>query len=488
MLPLSFFIDGKEVLVVGGGKIATRKVRNLLAADGCVKVVSPDISADLQGLVASGCVNWEERRFKAADVSGMLLAFAATDDPAVNRQVLNACHEAGVICSSVDHAWPDGDFLTPATYRQDGLVVSVTSGGQSCRRSRTIRDALARHVQALGNANLFILGISHDQLAVKDLESYFLSESARQDLGEMLNRILGIHEFLILQTCNRLEVWGVGVLDAPARSLLLALLKFDRLERTQYYIKQGFDAFVHTALVVSGFLSQSLGENQIVSQVKKALINADEACWARGIVKEWVSHSLHISKAIRTATSDFVIQDETEDACIRYLDGVGVLGGDDGLLLVGSGMLGKSIAEKLIGLNIPFHWCYHSKHPELDGEQGDGVTLLPFDALAECFEKVQTIICATSADEYIIRKDHASFFSSDKHLLIVDLAVPRNVDPLIVDVLPDVALVDIGGLKSDNKKDAVDAQKAVAVAGKIVEDRKGLYEEIVNSLKNGRAQ
>ena len=143
ILPACLLVAGRPCLVVGGGAIATRKTGHLLDAEANVTVVSPSATAPLLALAAAGKIRIIERAFSGSDVKGRCLVFAATDSVRVNRRVLEACRRHGVLCGAADANWPSGDFVTPAICRLKDLVVTVSTGGRSCRRARIVKDKIA---------------------------------------------------------------------------------------------------------------------------------------------------------------------------------------------------------------------------------------------------------------------------------------------------------------------------------------------------------
>ncbi len=149
ILPVSLLVAGKPCLVVGGGQIAARKVKHLLEAEAVVTVVSPEVSEEIDALVCCGRIRLTARAFLDADVAGQRLVFAATDSTDVNRRVLTCCRERGVLCSASDSNWPDGDFVTPAICRDKGVVVSVATGGRSCRQARMLKEKIAAWLATL---------------------------------------------------------------------------------------------------------------------------------------------------------------------------------------------------------------------------------------------------------------------------------------------------------------------------------------------------
>lgn len=144
ILPACLLVAGRPCLVVGGGRIAARKVGHLLDSEADVTVVSPKLTPALRALAASGKIRVITRVFSASDIGNKCLVFATTDSRAVNRRVLAACRRRGVLCSASDSNWPEGDFVTPAICRKKGLVVTVSTGGRSCKQARIVKDKIAK--------------------------------------------------------------------------------------------------------------------------------------------------------------------------------------------------------------------------------------------------------------------------------------------------------------------------------------------------------
>ncbi|NQT93355.1 MAG: bifunctional precorrin-2 dehydrogenase/sirohydrochlorin ferrochelatase [Lentisphaerae bacterium] len=151
ILPVSLLVAGRPCLVVGGGTIAARKVAHLLDAEAKVTVVSPDTVDELATLAGDKRIHHLAREFTPSDVDGQHLVFAATDSEDVNREVLESCRSRGALCSAIDSNWPDGDLVLPAVCRKAGLIVSVATGGRSCRLARTVKDRIAGMMEEMAN-------------------------------------------------------------------------------------------------------------------------------------------------------------------------------------------------------------------------------------------------------------------------------------------------------------------------------------------------
>lgn len=151
VLPASLLVEGKPCLVIGGGNVAKRKVQNLLDALAQVSVIAPVLCAELDELAANGIIEYFKRPFSKDDVNDKYLVFATTDSEEVNKTVVDACRTNKVLCCCVDSGWRNGDFVSPAAFRHDGITISVSTGGRSCTEARDIKNAIREYLQSIDN-------------------------------------------------------------------------------------------------------------------------------------------------------------------------------------------------------------------------------------------------------------------------------------------------------------------------------------------------
>ncbi len=130
--PLFFSLEGKKALVVGAGKIASRRASVLAEFGAQVLVVAPEGISQMEHLAQKNMVCWEKRVFCENDIEGCYLVIAATDDTRLNGQIVGLCHERQIL---VNHAGDRGqcDFYFPGIAREGGLVVGVTASGKDHR-------------------------------------------------------------------------------------------------------------------------------------------------------------------------------------------------------------------------------------------------------------------------------------------------------------------------------------------------------------------
>src|SRR5438067_2904964 len=133
------FLDLKDrpVLVVGAGKVALRKTRGLLEAGARVTVVAPDLLPDFERLP----VRLVRRPFRASDLGGAVLVFAATADRLTNHRIGIAAKGRGIFANIADSA-AECDFVVPARVQRGDVHIAISTGGRSPRVSAELRRKL----------------------------------------------------------------------------------------------------------------------------------------------------------------------------------------------------------------------------------------------------------------------------------------------------------------------------------------------------------
>ncbi|MER5644629.1 uroporphyrinogen-III C-methyltransferase [Streptosporangium sp. NPDC002524] len=137
---LGLRLSGRRVLVVGGGRVAQRRVPALLDAGALVTIVSTSVTHALDDLIATGRVTWEARRYQVGDVDGAWLVQACTNDRAVNAAVAAEAEAKRIWCVRADDKDASAAW-TPASGKVDEISVAITAGGDP-RRAAGIRDAV----------------------------------------------------------------------------------------------------------------------------------------------------------------------------------------------------------------------------------------------------------------------------------------------------------------------------------------------------------
>ncbi len=177
-LSLIVEIHDRPVLVVGGGKIACRKVRSLLGGGARVHLVAPSLTPELDALRVSGAIDARIGTYRAADLEGVALVVAASDSVATNGVIARDALERGILVN-VTNAPELGTCHFPAILRRGGLEISVSTAGRCPAFSVLVRDYLAGLIGDDFGAALEQLAAEREKLLTEGKEGSYNTELAR---------------------------------------------------------------------------------------------------------------------------------------------------------------------------------------------------------------------------------------------------------------------------------------------------------------------
>jgi glutamyl-tRNA reductase len=347
-----------------------------------------------------------------------------------------------------------------------------------------IRDSLARHAAALGQADLLVTGTDHRFADLACRERLHLSSDGLAKAAEELGQVLGIHEFMLLNTCNRVELVGLATCTPALHGVVTKVLGLNRLDRS-FYVLHGFDAFRHLALVTAGLLSQTPRETHIRAQVKEALDLSRRNGWSAGILHDWVGRALRIGAAVRRETDSILTETEIEDRCVAFLEDA--MGGlrHRRLLVVGSGNVGRNVVRDLLTHGASVSWCYHARAPEAVFSNGSQVSMWPMTNLRDGLRGQDAIVCAVSAADPVLTEEQASWLVPGHPVTVVDLGVPRNVAPGFAAGRDNVRVVNLEDLDQWDRRHAARLQEALEVGDRVVKEHVEDYERVVLGIQTG---
>ena len=137
LLPLFLNLTGRAVVLVGGGPVATAKLRQLIAAGADVRVIAPDVTDEI---AATPSLSVIRRRFEPADLDGAWLVVAAAT-PAVNRQVADEAETRRLFVNAVDDPANASAFLS-GVVRRDGVTLAISTSGAAPALAALLREGL----------------------------------------------------------------------------------------------------------------------------------------------------------------------------------------------------------------------------------------------------------------------------------------------------------------------------------------------------------
>jgi precorrin-2 dehydrogenase/sirohydrochlorin ferrochelatase len=180
--PAFLNLRGKKCVVIGGGKVAERKVSALVRSGACVRVISPEITPILERLKSAGTISHVARGYRKGDLKCAFLAIAATSNEKVNRAV---SHEAPFLVNVVDV--PElCNFIVPAVMGRRPLTIAVSTGGASPAMAAAIRRELELlYGNEIGRYLLFLGKLRKEALKKivdKKTRENFLKKAATKEI------------------------------------------------------------------------------------------------------------------------------------------------------------------------------------------------------------------------------------------------------------------------------------------------------------------
>jgi precorrin-2 dehydrogenase/sirohydrochlorin ferrochelatase len=138
--PVTLRLEGKKVVIVGGGKVSERKVKGLLGTGAEVFVISPEATDEIQGLHRNGEIVWKQKSVAPSDMADAFMIYAATNNQQLNQSIQKMAGAHQLLTIADD---PDGsNFHVPAHFRRGQLSIAVSTGGASPTLASKIREQL----------------------------------------------------------------------------------------------------------------------------------------------------------------------------------------------------------------------------------------------------------------------------------------------------------------------------------------------------------
>ncbi|MCX5879996.1 MAG: bifunctional precorrin-2 dehydrogenase/sirohydrochlorin ferrochelatase [Deltaproteobacteria bacterium] len=199
--PILVDLQGKKALVVGGGKVAQRKIESLLEYGASVHVVARELTAELERLRSRRKIEFLGGEFSEAYLEGAFLVFAATDDASLNRRVSQEAQKRGQLANAVDQP-ADCNFIVPSVLSRGDLLIAVSTSGKSPAFARKVRVELEQHfgeeygffLNLMGNLRKEILrlGLSQEEnkRAFEELVHSDLLQAIRQKKWDLASQII----------------------------------------------------------------------------------------------------------------------------------------------------------------------------------------------------------------------------------------------------------------------------------------------------------
>jgi len=321
------------------------------------------------------------------------------------------------------------------------------------------------------------LRITHKNATIPLLEKLTFKDPcvASKEICALRN----VHECIVLQTCNRVEIFAVVSDDslikakADIAEYWRSKTKFDS-EDFYRLLEESFDleALAHLLRLTSGLESMVVGEGQILGQVRDALENAEKAGTVGAILRTIFKKALTVGRNVRNETKIGKGSVSIGSIAAQLIEKL--LGKEEGkkILIIGAGEIGEVVGKALAARKHVIIFVANRTY-----ERGVrlanilGGHAVRFDQIDTLLKEVDAVIVATSAPHYVLTRSRVEEALSDRKrkLVIIDLSQPRNVEESIAN-LPDVKLYNLDDLREIARANLESRLIEVKKAEKIIQD------------------
>lgn len=307
---------------------------------------------------------------------------------------------------------------------------------------------------ALASLDFLCVGLNHETSPLEIRDALVMNEAEMERAIHVLRDRAGAEEALILSTCNRTEVYarGASVADLPlfVNDLLREIKGMDLGARGhRLYAYREPDSVRHLFRVACGLNSQVLGEPQIVGQVKDAVTLAARSGGSGPVTERLLDAALRCAKRARTETGIGRGPISSVYAAVNLASKVLGHLGDKRVLVVGSGeMAGLAMCHLMDAGVAQFTIAGRNQARAKELASKTGGRVVSMEAIPVVLPGADIVVSATSAPEPVISGETvraAMRVRKNRTLLLIDLAVPRDVDPAAAK-LPNVFLHDLDAL------------------------------------------
>lgn len=339
--------------------------------------------------------------------------------------------------------------------------------------------------------NICLCGISHKTSSIDVREKFFLREVERELLLSELKNDPAVSEALILSTCNRTEIYAQMIDEAPQR-LFEYLCRIKKMPspgqfRDSFYFCSGQSAVEHLLRVAAGLDSIILGEKQILGQVKRAVDLSRHKGMLGRTFNILSNIAIRAGKKARHETLIGMGGSSVSWAAVTMARRILADAEEKSILILGAGKMGKLAAGHLQGKGFDRMYFMNRTDARARTLAGQfGGEAVSFWDMRDILRNVRLVICSAGAPHYLIEKKIVASVMAERRgrpLTMIDISVPRNIDPLVAQV-PDVSLLTVDDLEGVVERNIKSRKEAVAAVEQIVGEKvSAFYAKIFQSLQ-----
>lgn len=324
---------------------------------------------------------------------------------------------------------------------------------------------------------ILVVGLSHKSAPVEIREKVAFASDCLHEALRTARDVAGVHEGVIVSTCNRVEIYAAGRRrEEGVEGLCRFMARYHGVEeeklRPHLYVFAGPDAVKHVFRVASSLDSMVVGEPQILGQVKDAYEKAAEGAATGLVLNRFMHKAFSVAKRVRTETRIAQSAVSISFAAVELARKIfGTLEGKR-VLVVGAGEMCELAATHLMENGVSGVTVTNRTLARAEAlAEKFGGRAVPFEEFREHLPEMDIVVSSTGAPHFVVEVEDvraAMKARKQRPMFLIDIAVPRDVDPRVND-LPNVYLYDVDDLqgvvdanKKEREKEAEKAEQIVA--------------------------
>jgi glutamyl-tRNA reductase len=332
--------------------------------------------------------------------------------------------------------------------------------------------------------NLFCIGLSHHTANVATLEQF-----AGNATAELIVRETGCAEALVLTTCNRVEVYGVSDKRVSTHEITQRLMAQTNRnvhnDAPPFYRYEDNKCVQHLFRVASGLDSMVVGESEILGQAKKAYESARTSGAVGPYLHRLFQRAFRVAKQVRTHTDIARGAVSVGSVAVELAQRIFGRLSECKVLVLGAGETSERTARALVSRGVTdLRVSNRSLDRARELAQVVGGQTVRFDDWPAQCREIDILLTSTSSETLLLTRDILAPMLRerlDRPLFIIDIAVPRDVDPS-VNEMEGVYLYDIDSIRSVTEQSLALRRQQIAAAEAIIADH---VIELVNSISTG---
>jgi len=288
---------------------------------------------------------------------------------------------------------------------------------------------------------LQLFGINHKTSNVSERERFIINESNQYLLNSLIKDKFKdtISSFFGMSTCNRSEVYILGSREIVYEFFgeLSKMLKIDDLSKSSFYFLDNEDAFIHMCKVASGIDSQVLGEQEILGQFKNAIFLSRKIGVMNSDLLAYTDKAIEIVRKARTDTRIGVNPLSISGLSLKLIKNIFENPSQQKVLIIGAGSLAQDVIQNLYHKGIKKINSVNRSVKEISITDSYKILSSPLSSLHSALKEVDIVIASASTELPIIGKgaiENSLLQRGNKPLLLIDLAVPRNIEEEVKEI------------------------------------------------------